>query len=367
MNIIIEQEELQKNIRILKGATQTKVIPILTHFLIDAQTGSIELSATDSEIGIKIKTDGRILEDGTVAVPLKRIEKIVRKLPKEGIQFSTPEDGKIEINFVCGKFTLPTLPAEEFPKMNTVPNEEIFLADTEDIRDAFTKISFAAYRGDKPIYNYLKGVHISIQDGYTKFIAMDVPRLAFLKTKALRPGKTKREFTIPIKAIEVFPKIFKKGELEVGFIEDKIIIANDKITLTAKEVGGDFPDYKTILSETDYNCRIIIETKDILEMVERLYSFAEKSKEIFFDFQDRILKASISYFNFGEATEEIAIINEGKNRIVAFGPNYLQDVLQKIDSNKILFLFKEDSRSGLIIRPIGDDNYLNLIMTRKLE
>src|SRR3989338_7798009 len=82
MKIHATKDGLLKGIQIVQNAVSSKnTLPILSHILIEAKKGEIQLTATDLEIGISVKIDGEIIAEGAFTVPARKFSEIVKELP----------------------------------------------------------------------------------------------------------------------------------------------------------------------------------------------------------------------------------------------------------------------------------------------
>src|SRR3990167_142944 len=81
MKIHTTKDDLLKGIQIVQNAVSSKnTLPILSHILIEARKNDIRLTATDLEIGISMKVEGEIVEEGAFTVPARKFSEIVKEL-----------------------------------------------------------------------------------------------------------------------------------------------------------------------------------------------------------------------------------------------------------------------------------------------
>jgi len=72
MELTFEKDDLLESLQVLQGvASGRNTLPILSNVLIHAEDGTIECIATDLEVGIRIKVEGVITEEGAITVSAK--------------------------------------------------------------------------------------------------------------------------------------------------------------------------------------------------------------------------------------------------------------------------------------------------------
>src|ERR687885_612227 len=103
----------------VRGVSTRSAIQTLAGIRVDArQDGSIELQATDMELGVRVGTRASVEREGTAVLPGRLLLDVVRSLPKDDLSVEyRSSEGDVEL--VCGpsRFHLRTLPADEFPKL----------------------------------------------------------------------------------------------------------------------------------------------------------------------------------------------------------------------------------------------------------
>ena len=96
-------------------------LPVLSCVLIKAQNNKITLIATDLEQTIISQTEGKVLEEGEIAISNGRFLEIIAALPSEELEISTKEDLETEINSSKGVYKITGKDPGEYP---AVPERE---------------------------------------------------------------------------------------------------------------------------------------------------------------------------------------------------------------------------------------------------
>ena len=99
-------------------------LPILSNVLLEKKGEQLTLLATDIEIQITTTTHGAQGDgDGAVTVGARKLQDILRSLPDSAEISLNLEDKRLLVRAGKSRFTLQTLPAEDFPRMATVESD----------------------------------------------------------------------------------------------------------------------------------------------------------------------------------------------------------------------------------------------------
>src|SRR5690349_12453092 len=124
MKIVTSKDALLKGIQAVQNAVSTKAaLPILSHILLEAKKDGIRLVATDLEIGVSVKVEGEVSEEGAITLPARKFSEIVKELQSQSSISITIKKGQ-SVNIESGKsyFKLMGLAKEDFPQLPEFPS-----------------------------------------------------------------------------------------------------------------------------------------------------------------------------------------------------------------------------------------------------
>ena len=365
MELTFEKDDLLKAVQVLQGVAGSRnTLPILSNILINAQDEHIEMSATDLEVGIRIRVNGTIVEPGSITIPARKISEIIRELPPSVVKLITTANDRVEIECERGVYTMIGLAADEFPPIMSMP-DEFFTMNTETFKAMLAKTAFAA--STEETRYYLNGVFLHLTPEESRIVATDGRRLALARSTAVESVTEEIAVIVPVKAVGEIRKTFIESEtLKISLSENQIIFSDDVSTLTSRLVEGEFPDYNRIIPK-DNDINIYLDTEQLLAVVRRVSLLANpKTLLIKLETQDGIMKVSATDPESGEAHEEMEIKSGDGNIVIAFSAKFAIDVLSNIDSEEVTLNLK-DPLSAALLKPGNDDNYLYLIMPMRLD
>jgi DNA polymerase-3 subunit beta len=343
-------------------------IPILANVLISAQKKLIQMTATDLEVGIRGDVDGDVLKEGTVTVNAKKLYEIIREVPDEHVQLKKLENDWVEIRSGKSVFKIVGLDAREFPQFPKFDSKDLFSTPSSMIQGMIERTIFSVST-DETRYS-LNGVFLEQgEGGRVRMVATDGHRLAFDERELGSIGLSKG-IILPRKGLAELKKVLESGGedgiVAIGFRENMVLVAKNKVELFMRLIDGDFPDYRKVIPQGNPNVAKM-EHGDLLQALRRVSILSsERYKGIKMDFSTAKISLSANNPDLGEAIEEIDTEYKGKPISIGFNARYLLDVLGVLDSEGEIHIELKDELSPSIVRKVGDDGYLYVLMPMRL-
>ncbi|MBU6164167.1 MAG: DNA polymerase III subunit beta [Actinomycetales bacterium] len=326
--------------------------PIMTALLgivIDAQK-DVTLSASDLETSAKSSFNAEIKEPGRVLVPGRLLTEISKALPNKTVTFQL-EGSRVLVTAGSAKFTLPTLPLNEYPNLPNLPETSGTIA-SELFATAVNQVAVAAGRDDS--LPTLTGIHIDITKETITLAATDRYRLAVreinwtpndpeLTTTALLRARTLADAARTIantKNVSISIAPTSNNERLVGF-------ASDAKTMTSRQLDGSFPPYRHLLpSETSANA--VIEVAKLLDSVRRVALVTDKTVPLRLKFNNNTLQLEAGAGDEAQATEELEINYNGEAIDIAFNPTFLTDGLSALGTAYVNIAFTGSNKPAML-------------------
>ena len=131
MKITTDREALLRPLQLVTGVVERRqTLPVLSNLLLVAEGDTVTVTGTDLEVELVARIgDGVEVEtEGSVTIPARKLADIWRSLP-EGVSVSVEVDGdRAIVRSGRSRFALATLPAVDFPKVESAPGEVEFAA-----------------------------------------------------------------------------------------------------------------------------------------------------------------------------------------------------------------------------------------------
>lgn len=342
-------------------------MPILANVLIDARKGSIHVTATDLEVGVRGQVEGDVAKEGTVTVNAKKLYEIIREVSQEQVQLKRLENEWVEIRSGKSVFKIVGMDAREFPQFPDFDGKGLSTTPAATVREMIERTIFAVST-DETRYS-LNGVFIEQADaGKIRMVATDGHRLAFEEKTVGSLGLSKGVI-LPRKGLSELKKLLESGDdgtVSLGFKENMGLVIKDKVELFMRLIDGDFPDYTKVIPTGNPNIAKL-DHDELLQALRRVSILSsERYKGIKMEFTDGRVSISANNPDLGEAVEEIEADYKGKGLSIGFNARYLIDVLGVLTGEGEIDIELKDELSPSIIRKSGIEGYLYVLMPMRL-
>lgn len=363
----IQKETLLKPLQTVIGIVERKQpLPILSNVLIEKSSSGIKFIATDLEIQISTEVEfsqqGEELQAITVAA--KKLQEILRVVPDNSNISMDIKDSKLLVKVNKSRFTLQTLPAQDFPKIveQLLSSSKIEL-EQKMLKKLLGSVQYAMAQQD--IRYYLNGVLLVIDGNYIKLIATDGHRLAFTCAE-LDTSHSKIEVILSRKTVTELFKLLSDtdGKINLEIAEKQVKISFSEVALTSKVIDGKFPDYERVIP--DYTNHLTLDRLAILQALQRAAILSnEKFRGVRFVLTEKNMRIVSSNSEQEEAQEDIENEYHGPALDIGFNVNYLIDGLTNTTSSEITFSFG-DSNSSILITVPGNEDFKYVVMPMRI-
>ncbi|HEY5544283.1 MAG TPA: DNA polymerase III subunit beta [Candidatus Binatia bacterium] len=342
-------------------------MPILANVLFEAAKGSIRVTATDLEVGVRGEVEGDVAKEGSVTINAKKIYEIIREVPNEQVQLKRLDNDWVEIRSGKSVFKIVGIEAKEFPQFPKIDGKTLSSTPASALREMIERTLFSVST-DETRYS-LNGVFIEQgQGGNVRMVATDGHRLAFEERAIGSFGLTKGVI-LPRKGLAELKKLLESGAddaVSMGFKENMGLVIKDKIELFMRLIDGDFPDYTKVIPKGNPNI-VKLEHDELLQALRRVSILSsERYKGVRMEFSDGKVAISANNPDLGEAVEEIEAEYTGKALSIGFNARYLIDVLGVLGGDGEIDIELKDELSPSVIRKAGVDSYLYVLMPMRL-
>ena len=363
----IEKDILLKPLQIVIGIVERKQpLPILSNVLIEKNGSSLRFVATDLEIQIatQINDSNQTGLDASITVAAKKLQEILRVLPEGSKVTLDIQDNRLQVKADKSKFSLQTLPAQDFPKVleQFEQVEKIQLKQIQ-LKKLFEMVQYAMAQHD--IRYYLNGVMLVVDGVNLKLVATDGHRLAFTSAK-LDKEYYKREIILPRKTVNELVKLLgdTEEEISIDLAENQVRMAFSDIIITSKVIDGKFPDYDRVIPS--YTNHLTLDRLAILQALQRAAILSnEKFRGVRFILTEKNLRIISSNSEQEEAQEDMETDYHGIALDIGFNVNYLLDGLNNTSANTVIFSFG-DPNSSILITVLGNDEFKYVVMPMRI-
>jgi DNA polymerase-3 subunit beta len=325
----------------VKLLPQRTTLPILSGVLIEAAGDGLTLSSFDYEVSARTEIAAEIEEPGKILVSGRLLADIANRLPNAPVTFRT-EDGRIAVTCGSAKFTLLSMPVEEYPTLPQV-SENSGHIKAEDFSEAIAQVAVAASRDD--ITPVITGVQLEVSENSISLVATDRYRVAVreIEWDSGTSGLETATALVPARTLIEIGKTFgHSGQVSIAITssDDRELIAfqANKKTVTSLLIKGNFPPVRRLFPESVDNYAVL-NTAELIEAVRRVSLVLEREAALRFSFTiDGVTLEAIGSEQ-AQASESIDAFLTGVDIVVSLKPQFLLDALSSVHSEFVRISF----------------------------
>ena len=334
-------------------------LPALGNFLLKADSGQLEITATNLETSIVYKIPVKVVEKGTTTVPARTLIDFCQALNTKQVEL-TDQKETLLITSERAKASLNTISPSEFPKVNKFENHEPVALKKEAILESIAQVSLsAAPEEGRPI---LTGVLIKTEKNKMMLVATDGYRLS---KKEIRVNGTFSAI-IPARALREAAKAIAEQEddsVEMSVNRDKnqAMLQTRNLTLITRLLEGNFPDYEQIIPDS-FVCEVTINTKELIDAIKLTALFAKDVGNVVrMDIKTGGVDVSASTSQVGEAQTRLIPKKTTGNLKAVFNSRFLLDPLGTIKEKETTIQFSGPT-SAALMKGQGDESLVHIVM-----
>lgn len=360
MKFHITSGDLVSSLSAVIGAVPTKAtLPILETVLFEAKENRVTLSASDLEVSMSESVQADVEIEGSVAIPARRLLETLRQLPDIPVSFDVDERAQVRFRTDKGTYKLAGEQAGDFPDMPDLKDGQVVKVDTEKLKDAIGKTSFAVSSDD--LRPAMMGVYFDIGTEESRIVATDGHRLVRLVRNDIS-ASAPVSFIVPGKALSLVTKGLDDARCEMVITPEHVRFAAGQTVVITRLINEAYPKYESVIPrENDKTLKVSREA--MLATVRRVSVFSSSTtRQIRLDIRTDELEISAEDLDMSsEAKEQIPTEYADEPMQIGFNARYLMDVLGNMEDPEVVFEFSTPNRAG-IVRPSVQDDEEDMLM-----
>jgi DNA polymerase-3 subunit beta len=366
MRFSLQREVLLKPLaQVVNVVERRQTLPVLANLLARVEGDLLSLTGTDLEVEMVARTRVDDAQPGETTIPARKLFEIVRALP-DGSKVTISQSGdKTTVSAGRSRFTLASLPANDFPALDEVDATERVRVGEASLKELIERTAFAMAQQD--VRYYLNGLLFDLRDKALRCVATDGHRLALCEATLEETVQTKRQIIVPRKGVLELQRLLEGGdrELELEMGRSHIRVKRDDVTFTSKLIDGRFPDYEAVIPiGADREVRVDREAfRASLQRAAILSN--EKYRGVRIEVSPGQLKINAHNPEQEEAQEEIEADTRVDSLVIGFNVNYLLDALSALRDEHVVVQLR-DSNSSALVREASSEKCRHVVMPLRL-
>lgn len=366
MELKIDRETLLKPLQLIIGVVEKRqTLPILGNVLIKIDGDTLSMTATDLEIEMVTHIPLENCGIGETTFPARKFMDICKALP-DGALINIKVDGeRATIRSGKSRFILSTLPANDFPNIDSFEANTEFTLSQNQLKHLFDKTQFAMAQQD--VRYYLNGLLLEFTQEQIRAVATDGHRLALCDEQAAVGCSETQQIIVPRKAVLELSRLLGNSDEPVTFQlgNNHIRLITSEMTFITKLIDGRFPDYQRVVPQAGDKL-VTADRQTLRQALSRASILSnEKYRSVRFKFSNNTLQVLAHNPEQEEAEEDIVVEYNGEILEIGFNASYVMDALGVIGTDSIIMELT-DQNSCCLIRSAESQDAKYVVMPMRL-
>ena len=349
-------------------------LPILANVLLRKNGETVQLTTSDLEIQIRTAaTLGGDSGNFATTVGARKLIDILRTMPADQTVSLESQQNKLILKGGKSRFTLQTLPAEDFPLVQEAPNfGPAFKVPQKTLKNLLDQVAFAMAVHD--IRYYLNGILFVAEGKQLSLVATDGHRLAFASA-TLDVEVPKQEVILPRKTVIELQRLLSDASvpegqeapmIEMQFAANQARFSFGAMEFVTKLVEGKFPDYNRVIPKNHSNSVTLGRAPLLASLQRTAILTSEKFKGVRLNFEPGTLRVASNNAEQEEAVDELDIDYGGDSIEIGFNVTYLIDALAIMSQQEMVKIDLQDANSSALITLPDNAHFKYVVMPMRI-
>ena len=373
MKLSLAKAELHKGLGRIQAVVEKRTsMPILANVLLQAtqdDSGYLQISATDLEVGIRSRQPAEVEKVGGLTVSAKTLFEIVRELPEETVHLESTSNSFLSLRCDRSRFRLAGTSPEEYPTLPEFSPKQTVTVPSAVLATMVERTMYAAST-DETRYN-LNGVYLEVvaETGHLRLVATDGHRLAMVENEvpgdlsALQSG-----VIIPRKGLAELKRLLDEdmvSEIELAFEGNSGLARGGEVTLVMRLIEGEFPNYQQVIP-SESAIQVVVDADRFSRALRRVVLLSsQRSRAVKLELAEGKLTVSSNNPDLGDASDELDNDYDGEPMSIGFNARYMLDALSAMQAKEVRLGLNNDL-SPAKVWPTNEDGTVAVVMPMRL-
>ena len=282
--------------------------------------------------------------------------------PSENISLDCGGD-KLTLRCKRHRYQISTLPAEDFPTLDTGDCEPIELSG-DVLLSRIDAVLGAVAKSD--VRYYLNGALIEPDGHGARIVGTDGHRL-ITHALPIESGTLSRSLILPRESLEMMRGIIKGEPVTLGVGESKVSVSTQNASMASTVIDGRFPDWRRVVPE-QVQYQAAIDRQELMSALQGVRVIGEKHAGVRLTFDEHALELEVvnSQRDEGGVIVDLNWQQPPPHPItVGFNIAYLLDALAAFSDDTVLLHFTGSDASAKFTSD-DDDGLIAVVMPMRL-
>ncbi|MBQ7347445.1 MAG: DNA polymerase III subunit beta [Clostridia bacterium] len=348
MKVVFNRQGISDAVAPLMCAVSGKsTLSAVEGILIDAkEDGTCVMTTFDLEKGMRITVEAQVEESGIYIINAQKFVQTLRVMEGDFVTLTVDEKMQACISSGKSNHRMNALSGDDYPVIPRLVTSDGFVIGQSVLKNMLSKVMYAMASNDqRPVLN---GCYFRVTEGNLLAVACDSFKLAKCSVQADIENKNedhselKFSFIIPTKTVNELFKLLKDDEREnvrIYMTRKNIVFNIGKLTFFSRLIDGQYIDFDRIILNT-HRIFATVNRDNMIAALERAALVTEEKvagsvrSHVKLMFEENLLKIS-AISTLGSTYDEVDIVHEGDDLLIAFNNRFLIDSLRASDAEKV--------------------------------
>ncbi len=353
-----------------RAVSPRSTLPVLSNVLLEADGDSLRITATNLDLTISATVDASVQTPGRTTVPARLLADYVASLPEAPCVMELDSATQV-LKLACGqsRTNLHGIAADEFPPLPTREREAAVVVDSPAFENAIQQTAMAASSDEaSPV---LTGVLMQLDGTRLTLAATDRHRLAVKNLDVEVKGEMPKggAVIIPSRHLSEVARAINptRPVVAISFSDQRnqVFFGLGDVEISSRLIEGNYPNYAQVIPG-EATTTVSLPTDALLRSAKTASVLArDAANPVRMHVADHMLTLVAQTAEVGDHEAPLTAEVTGDDVRIAFNAKYVLDALSVLDSDQVQISFNGALQPG-VIRPVGRDDYLCIIMPVKV-
>ncbi|MDE0151466.1 MAG: DNA polymerase III subunit beta [Bdellovibrionales bacterium] len=325
------------------------LIPILSKALLKVEGKHLKIFVTDQENSLQgqVEVTGK---PGEACVDSRTFFEIIKELPEGEISLEKVEKKEgLRIKTPSSVFNMVGVSPSDFPVFPEMKNPSFFSLEASSLASAIDQTLYCVST-DETRY-HLNGVFFEKKGKYIRFVATDGHRLSYSEIDGSEKLELSEGIIVPRKGLHEIQRLISTEEdstVSIALSPPRVLVRYSSFLLSIRLIEGQYPNYQRLLPKSS-KVQIEINREALIQALKRVSILSSlQSKNVKFQWEKEKLILTASHPDFGDAKEEIPLVQGSSSLSIRFNAKYVLDCLLHTSGENVIWEMTDPSSPGVV-------------------
>ncbi|HEY1813305.1 MAG TPA: DNA polymerase III subunit beta [Kofleriaceae bacterium] len=365
MEIRIGKNEFLRGLRLAQGIADRKsTMPMLANVLLRTQgKNQLLVAATDLNVSLSAELKSQNAAEGGLTLNAKSLNELIASAPGDEITLKRADNHWAEIRSGKVTYRIVGMPDRDFPRVPDHREATYTPVESAVLREMIDRTLFSVCNDETRFH--LNGVFFESDGSKARMVSTDGHRLSKVERTIANGPKLSAGVIIPKKGLLEMKKVLESGpSCKLAIKTPHLFLVQEDIALAVKLIDAQFPPYEQVIPK-DHKKIITIDRVRFIEAMRRAQLMSSETRGVKIAATKEGVTITSDNPDLGEVREELEAEYNGDAIAIGFNPKYVVELLGQMASDQVTLALGGELDPGLI-RPIGSDDYLGVVMPMRI-